>query len=290
MGSAFAGFVGGALIVFTLFDESQVTKVDALQGSVKELRSEVSYWRESDSLQRVKSLDIATANAEWIGNLKTKEIEALDESKEYLKYLEKEIPKILKLEDQSDTAYLNRKKAMILNALSMTKSTINDLEQLQVKLETPGLQSNDSLVKAIISQAIPLTYSTKIEKARMNSFELKSHLETKSREVNRNQGHYQQISQNMGIVNQGISELSTSTDINTLNKELSKIMSEFVQLTQQTPYTLLMMRVVEIGLPLLLSIFSIFFLLRYSLTEKRSHEIKDLLKKRNEERTAEAGT
>jgi hypothetical protein len=36
---------------------------------------------------------------------------------------------------------------------------------------------------------------------------------------------------------------------------------------------------------LLLSIFSIFFLLRYSLTEKRSHEIKDLLKKRNEERS-----
>ena len=121
----------------------------------------------------------------------------------------------------------------------------------------------------------------------MNSFELKWHLETKSREVNRNQGHYQQISQNMGIVNQGISELSTSTDINTLNRELSKIMGEFVQLTQQTPFTLLMMRVVEIGLPLLLSIFSIFFLLRYSLTEKRSHEIKDLLKQRNLEQLKE---
>ena len=49
-----------------------------------------------------------------------------------------------------------------------------------------------------------------------------------------------------------------------------------------------MMRVVEIGLPVLLSIFSIFFLLRYSLTEKRSHEIKDLLKQRNEARSREA--
>jgi len=37
-------------------------------------------------------------------------------------------------------------------------------------------------------------------------------------------------------------------------------------------------------LPLLLSIFSVFFVMRYSLTEKRSHEIKDLIKKRNEER------
>jgi Na+/melibiose symporter-like transporter len=42
-----------------------------------------------------------------------------------------------------------------------------------------------------------------------------------------------------------------------------------------------MMRVVEIGLPLLLSLFSIFFVMKYSLTEKRSHEIKDLLRERN---------
>jgi hypothetical protein len=287
MGSAFAGFVGGALIVFTMFDEAQVTKVDALQGSVKELRSEVSFWREADSLQKVKNLDIATANSELVANLKTKEIAALDESKEYVKHLDKEILKIQNLKDQSDTAYLNRKKALILNALSLTKSTISDLEQLRVKLETPGLQSNDSLVKAIMLQAIPLTYSTKIEKARMNSFELKWHLADKSREVNRNQGHYQQISRNMETVDQGISELSTSTDINKINRELSKIMGEFIQLTQQTPFTLLMMRVVEIGLPLLLSIFSIIFLLRYTLTEKRSHEIKDLLKKRNEERTTD---
>jgi Na+/melibiose symporter-like transporter len=48
-----------------------------------------------------------------------------------------------------------------------------------------------------------------------------------------------------------------------------------------------MMRVVEIGLPLLLSIFSILFILQYSLTEKRSHEIKDLLKQRNFERNKE---
>jgi Na+/melibiose symporter-like transporter len=66
-----------------------------------------------------------------------------------------------------------------------------------------------------------------------------------------------------------------------LDKELGSIENSIMPLTQQTPYTLLMMRVVEIGLPLLLSIFSIFFLLRYTLTEKRSHEIKDLLRERN---------
>jgi Na+/melibiose symporter-like transporter len=50
----------------------------------------------------------------------------------------------------------------------------------------------------------------------------------------------------------------------------------------------LMMRVVEIGLPVLLSLVSLFFLFQYSLTEKRSHEIKDLLKQRNEARSKEA--
>jgi Na+/melibiose symporter-like transporter len=45
-----------------------------------------------------------------------------------------------------------------------------------------------------------------------------------------------------------------------------------------------MMRVVEIGLPLFLSIFSVFFVIRYSLTEKRSREIKELLIQRNIER------
>jgi glycoside/pentoside/hexuronide:cation symporter, GPH family len=68
------------------------------------------------------------------------------------------------------------------------------------------------------------------------------------------------------------------------DKSLGTLEKEIKPLTKQTPYTLLMMRVVEIGLPLLLSIFSIFFVLRYSLTEKRSHEIKDLLKQRNMER------
>jgi Na+/melibiose symporter-like transporter len=75
--------------------------------------------------------------------------------------------------------------------------------------------------------------------------------------------------------------MNTASSMVLLDNELGTIESKIVPLTQQTPYTLLMMRVVEIGLPLLLSIFSIFFVLKYSLTEKRSHEIKDLLRQRN---------
>ena len=83
--------------------------------------------------------------------------------------------------------------------------------------------------------------------------------------------------------------MNTALSPESIDKELGVVENEIVTLTKQTPYTLLMMRVVEIGLPLLLSLFSIFFVLRYLLTEKRSHEIKDLLKQRNMERSKENG-
>ena len=82
-----------------------------------------------------------------------------------------------------------------------------------------------------------------------------------------------------------IADIETTSSLVSLDKDLGVIEKDIMPLTQQTPYTLLMMRVVEIGLPFLLSLLSIFFVLRYSLTEKRSHEIKALLKQRNSERS-----
>jgi Na+/melibiose symporter-like transporter len=92
----------------------------------------------------------------------------------------------------------------------------------------------------------------------------------------------------MTTVNDGIASLKAATSLDSLDQELTTIANGIVPLTKQTPFTLLMMRVVEIGLPVLLSLVSVFFLLRYSLTEKRSLEIKNLLKQRNEARSKEA--
>jgi GPH family glycoside/pentoside/hexuronide:cation symporter len=182
MGTALASFITGALIVFTMFDETQVTKVDALQGSIRELREEVQSWQEGT------------------------------------------------------------------------------------------IPSN--------------TYMELAEKARTKSSELMAHLETKAQVTKKSKEHYLVIMQNMAVVNSRIASLDASLSPADLDKELENIEKDIVPLTVQSPYTLLMMRIVEIGLPLLLSIFSVFFVMRYSLTEKRSHEIKDLIKKRNEERTA----
>ena len=79
--------------------------------------------------------------------------------------------------------------------------------------------------------------------------------------------------------------MNTTSSLDFLDKEFGTIENKIVPLKRQTPYTLLMMRVVEIGLPLILSLFSLFFILRYTLNEKRCLEIKELLGQRNKERT-----
>jgi hypothetical protein len=139
----------------------------------------------------------------------------------------------------------------------------------------------------LIEEAIPLTLQTKLEKARFNSFELISRLESRSIETKNSKDHYRKLMYNITGVNKCLITMSPTLPLNFLDKEFGLIEREIVPLTKQTPYTLLMMRVVEIGLPFLLCLFSLFFVLQYSLTEKRSHEIKDLLKQRNLERPKE---
>lgn len=177
LGTALASFVAGALIVFTMFDETQVTKVDALQGSLRVVKKEVESQKE--------------------GN----------------------------------------------------KTTANLADLL-----------NDAKEKS--------TY-------------LISHLEEEEQKDNRNASHYDTLINTAHVIDSRLNNLNPDLSPEVLDKKLADIEKATVELTHQSPYTLLMMRVVEIGLPVLLSLFSIFFVFRYSLTEKRSHEIKELLKQRN---------
>src|SRR5215471_17164106 len=82
MGTAFASFVAGALIVLTAFDEVQVTKVDSIQGIIRGLRNEIKSLGGSQA---------ATANdSQLLGETKTRVAQATDEAKKYAGYLEKE--------------------------------------------------------------------------------------------------------------------------------------------------------------------------------------------------------
>ena len=281
MGTALASFVAGALIVFTMFDEAQVTKVDSLQGNIRELRSKVQTWNGDEGFKG--------STADLLITSKKEVADALDESKTYMKFLEKESLKKDNEANQNMVEYQGDRKSALLSTLTVTKSTVNGLESLDTRLKNLGSAPPDSVVNALAKDAVSLTLQTKFEKAKLNSFELISHLESKSivpKLVKKEETdkHYAQIMTEIRGVRARIADIQTTSSLASLDKDLGTIEKDILPLTQQTPYTLLMMRVVEIGLPFLLSLLAIFFLLKYSLTEKRSHEIKDILRQRNLER------
>ena len=67
--------------------------------------------------------------------------------------------------------------------------------------------------------------------------------------------------------------------------ETSELAQHTAFLRRQSPATLFRLRLVEIGLPLVLSLVSILLVLRYPLTEERCREIQRLLKRRRGEPT-----
>lgn len=287
MGSALASFVAGALIVFTMFDEAQVTKVDSLQGNIRELRSKVQTWNGEEGFKG------STANL--IKTTEKQVKDALDESVIYVKFLEKESLRKDNEANQNMAQYQGDRKSALLNTLAVTKSTVAGLEQLLSRIDNLGSQPQDSVVIKLSKEAVSLTLQTKFEKAKLNSFELISHLESKSIvpkliKKEETDKHYAQIMTEITGVRARIADIETTSSLTSLDKDLGSIEKDIMPLTQQTPYTLLMMRIVEIGLPFLLSLISIFIVLRYSLTEKRSHEIKDLLKQRNLKRSNDENT
>lgn len=66
-----------------------------------------------------------------------------------------------------------------------------------------------------------------------------------------------------------------------LRLEASDLLHDATALAKQSPNTLLLLRVIEIGLPLILSIISILLTWRYPLTEARCYEIKAELEARH---------
>ncbi len=280
MGTAFASFVAGALIVLTMFDAAQVTKVDSLQGNIRELRNKVQIWNGDEGFNGITASLLKTTQEQCK--------DALDESKIYIAFLEKESVKKDNEANQNIAAYQSDRKSALMNALSETKLTVNGLENIQSRLDALEPNPQDSVVNKLAKEAVALTLQTKFEKAKVTSFELLSHLESKALvpkmiKKEETDKHYTQIMKEIKGVEEQISKIQTSSSLASLYKDLGSIEKAIMPLTQQTPYTLLMMRIVEIGLPFLLSLLAIFIVLKYTLTEKRSYEIKEILKQRNAE-------
>ncbi len=185
MGTAFASFVTGALLVYTHFDEKQSVRVDDLHGNVAVIKTEAESWQ--------------------------------------------------------------------ANAL--------DVEERVARLD-------EQAAAAVAS-----------------SEELRVHLLAQMEEVPNLAGHSRGLLDRLLAVDSQIQDLRESsshwaTDPCQLAGQAEQMLLQTIELKQQPAQTLFRLRVVEIGLPLVTSIFSILLVMRYPLTESRSYEIKELLIKR----------
>ncbi|MGE5350119.1 MAG: MFS transporter [Actinomycetota bacterium] len=274
LGTAFASFVAGVLITLTLFDETQVTKVDSLQGSIRELQAKVTYWKGYTG-------DAAAAGT-WLKNAQSQAADALRESKGYLTYLESEAVKKpgRKITIPSDIEA--QRKNVLMNATAVTRNNIEALERHSAALAsaTAGMPfaAGDSLIRA----TIPLIMQSKLTRARISSFDLLVHLRSRSNEQQKSRAHTEQLTGSVTEMNNMIYAIEYGSPLDDMETRLAAIGGNIEPLKKQSPYTLLMMRVVEIGLPVLLCLLALVFAFRYALTEKRTLEIKELLRKKRE--------
>ena len=271
LGTAFASLVAGLLITLTLFDQTQVTKVDSLQGSVREMQSKIQYWKGYDGMGNA---------ADWTGNARSQTAESLKESKDYLLFLENEVAK---KPEKKRTGYAEndaRRRNALMDASAVSKSLIGELESMDAALAQALPENADSLIRKLI----PLIMQSKLIKARIYSFDLLAHLEARTKQHEKSREHTSQLTQNISTINDRIIALNPGTRPDLLYSELSAIERDIEPLKKQSPYTLLVMRIVEIGLPLLLNLLAFFFVVRYSLNDKRTMEIKELLRQRNTEK------
>ncbi|TVQ07633.1 MAG: MFS transporter [Bacteroidetes bacterium] len=268
MGTALASFVAGALIVFTMFDQTQVTRVDAIEGSIREMRNEVQIFQRADV-----SSDAATIA---FPVLETRTAEALDEGRQYLVYLEREAARI-----QVDSEIQRNRVEFFNNAIRDIQATISGLESL---MEEIRITDSKEKTKSLTDEATALTLRVKQIKAEVNAFHLEAHLKTRVGKSDKSEDHYRELLEKIASMRSDLATLNTSISLQALETELLDMEDRIVPLKRQSSYTLLMMRIVEIGLPIILSLFSLFFVMRYSLTEERLQEIKMLLRARNAKR------
>ena len=272
LGTAFASFVAGILITITLFDQTQVTKVDGLQGSIRDMQAKVSYWQGYEGDKE---------NQQWLVNIRTGTTEALKESTEYLKYLESEIIKKTDRKKLVNAEAEIQRESTLRQAAEVTKLSIQSIKEMQLKIDKSAVTASADQIDSYVKSAIPLILQPKLTKARVISFDLKYHLQNRLKVHEKSKDHLKQLIENVSEINSQVNKLNADDRLESFDKDLRVIEKQIGPLKKQSPYTLLMMRIVEIGLPILLSLFALFFVFRYTLTEKRTFEIKDILEQRN---------
>jgi GPH family glycoside/pentoside/hexuronide:cation symporter len=169
----------------------------------------------------------------------------------------------------------------VLIVLTMFDETqVNKVDKLQGDVRDMRAHVVESRARENSASAATPPLAESLERAKLDVASLLSHLQAKTREAPKSSDHYRTLARTTEEIGAKLSRMSAAQGLDSLDTELSTLEAALVPLTKQPPYTLLMMRVVEIGLPFLACCLALFFILRYALTEARSGEIKALLERR----------
>ncbi|QTE22400.1 MFS transporter [Polaribacter cellanae] len=272
MGTALASFVAGLLIVFTQFDETQVIKVDDFKGSINKIEKNIAFVKESQKLTFVKYQE----------NLNTLYKENIADVNDYLITLNNLKTKIAENTEATE-AEKNFKKDLYLTATKNIKKIKNTLEKEHSILD---YKEATSKFKMVANKNISSFSKIELTRAKLNGALLLDHLKKEATTNKNSTEHYKNLVTNLSEINHQLKDLQT-TNLDEFFTAIKDIKLQVMPLNQQSPYTLLMMRAVEIGLPLILCVISFLFTLRYPLTEKRSFEIKAAIEKREQEQEQE---
>lgn len=273
-GTAMASLISGALIALTLFDESQVTKLDQLKGSVRDLRGMLEASERYDEKRETQPGSAETA-AELIGL-------SLEESAEFVAYLESAHVTVLAQGEEA-----RERRDVVVPALFAMKAVGAELAQCRRRVASLRPQSDPRLIGEMIHDIEALRVREKLEMARVHAAELHAYLKAKSRDAQRGRAHYAELARASKAIGASLAHTSNALPRRQFQADLTRIGDALAPLSMQSPYTLLTMRIIEIGLPLLACLFSLLFVFRYRLTEARSDEIKDLLALRHAQEEAD---
>ena len=260
MGTAFASFVTGLLILFTHFDETQVTRVDDLRGSVNVIRSEAVIWAGYNVQKPIFSLA-------------TLEKQLLDAEKE--------------ANDLSTK--INKGSSLPKEMTDKNTERQQSLKTLLTEFKTLNNSASSDSLKKFIHTFMSLSLSLRIDRADLSARALKLHFLTNVHEDEQERVHSEMLIENLALVQNELASLinlpaQPSQALQSIEVALPKMEKALSQLNRQAPKSLLLMRIIEIGLPILLCLISLLFALKYPLTSQRCQEIQVALKERNERR------
>jgi len=152
-----------------------------------------------------------------------------------------------------------------------------------------GALGRQQLMKST-KEPVPVNLAEKLTATFEAVVSVDEYLEGRETAGGRNAGHYAGLRELLSEIRGKTEALLTAHKSDAL--ALERVRDDSVQMIdlaldamQQSPTAMYRLRVIEISLPLIMSLLSLFLVFRYPLTEERVYENKRLLEERNNEKT-----